>query len=111
MLLEALGRLGDDVVSAPAAGADDLRSGLDPEVVADMVFGALWYRILLTERPPDHALADELVELIAQRPQPRELSPDPCPWGQVRRGPSTPRSPAGRHRGIRRHTPHDASDT
>jgi AcrR family transcriptional regulator len=47
-----------------AAGADRLRPGLDPGIAADLVFGALWYRVLLTERLPDRPLADELVALL-----------------------------------------------
>jgi hypothetical protein len=32
-----------------------------PDVVADIVFGVIWYRLLATRRPFDDALIDDLV--------------------------------------------------
>jgi AcrR family transcriptional regulator len=49
-----------------AAGASGLRPGLETGIAADLVFGALWYRVLLSEQPPDQALADELLGLLVR---------------------------------------------
>jgi hypothetical protein len=32
-----------------------------PEVVDDIIFGVIWYRLLATRRPFDNALIDDLV--------------------------------------------------
>lgn len=37
----------------------------DPELLVDIVFGAMWYRLLVGHAPMDDCFADELVELIA----------------------------------------------
>lgn len=47
----------------------DLPPGVSPGTVADIVFGAIWYRLLATRRPLDEQLADELVATLA-RPVP-----------------------------------------
>jgi AcrR family transcriptional regulator len=42
----------------------DLPAGLTPEFAADVVFGVLWYRLLVVEQPFDQRLADDLVALL-----------------------------------------------
>ena len=39
-------------------------SGQDAEILVDMVFGAMWYRLLVGHAPMDAHFADELTELI-----------------------------------------------
>jgi AcrR family transcriptional regulator len=52
-------------IIARARERGDLPAGLDPDTVADLVFGVVWYRLLATDRPRDDQLADELAELLA----------------------------------------------
>ncbi|HEX6359791.1 TetR/AcrR family transcriptional regulator [Actinophytocola sp.] len=52
-----------------AAARGDLPAGASADTVIDAVFGIVWYR-LLTDRPPDEQLADELVTLISGRTSP-----------------------------------------
>jgi AcrR family transcriptional regulator len=56
--------LGVIVERAKARG--DLPPGISPGTVADIVFGAIWYRVLATRRPLDSALADELVTALTR---------------------------------------------
>ncbi len=35
-------------------------SRVDPELIVDMIFGAMWYRLLVEHAPLDDALADGL---------------------------------------------------
>jgi AcrR family transcriptional regulator len=44
----------------------DLPPGVSPDTIADIVFGAVWYRLLATRRPLDERLADELVTTLAR---------------------------------------------
>ncbi|WP_018546593.1 TetR/AcrR family transcriptional regulator [Streptomyces sp. LaPpAH-108] len=44
----------------------DLPSAPAPDTVLDLVFGALWYRLLATGRPADDALVDDLVATLAR---------------------------------------------
>lgn len=45
-----------------AAKAGELRPGLDPEVALDLLYGPLYYRLLLGHAPPDAAFVDALVD-------------------------------------------------
>ena len=38
------------------------RPGLDPEIPVDLVFGAMWYRLLTGHAPLDRAFADQLAD-------------------------------------------------
>jgi AcrR family transcriptional regulator len=63
---EALG-----VITGRARDRGDLPERPDPAVVADIVFGTIWYRVLATRRPLDDALADELIGVLAPAAGPR----------------------------------------
>lgn len=43
----------------------DLPDRPDPDTVADIVFGTIWYRILATMRPLDAVLEEDLLDLLA----------------------------------------------
>jgi len=43
----------------------ETRSRIDPDTAADIVFGVMWYRLLVGHAPLDEALADELTDLVA----------------------------------------------
>jgi AcrR family transcriptional regulator len=45
----------------------ELPDGVPPELVVDVVFGTLWYRILAAHRPVDQDLIDQLVTLLTRR--------------------------------------------
>lgn len=46
-------------------GAGDGHAGThDPDMLVDLVFGAMWYRLLLNHSPMDEAFADELTETV-----------------------------------------------
>jgi AcrR family transcriptional regulator len=53
------------VITSRARERGDLPGHPDPETVADIVFGTIWYRILATRRPLDAALAEDLTGLLA----------------------------------------------
>lgn len=57
---EALGLL-----VARARHRQELPAHPTPEVLADLLFGVIWYRILATDAPLDAALATELVATLA----------------------------------------------
>ncbi|MBE1502329.1 AcrR family transcriptional regulator [Amycolatopsis lexingtonensis] len=57
---EALGTIVDR-----AAERGELPAGVAPGTVIDVVFGALWYRLLATREPIGRGLAEELVTLLA----------------------------------------------
>ncbi len=63
---EALG-----VITGRARDRGDLPDRPDPAIVADIVFGTIWYRILATRRPLDDALADDLIGVLAPAEYPR----------------------------------------
>jgi AcrR family transcriptional regulator len=63
---EALG-----VITGRARDRGDLPDRPDPAIVADIVFGTIWYRILATRRPLDDALAGDLIEVLAPAEYPR----------------------------------------
>lgn len=44
----------------------DLPAGITPDLVTDLVFGTLWYRLLAAHRPLDEHLVDELVALLTR---------------------------------------------
>lgn len=54
------------VITDRACERGDLPARPDPGIVADIVFGTIWYRMLATRQPLDARLADELVGLLAQ---------------------------------------------
>jgi AcrR family transcriptional regulator len=41
-----------------------LRAGLDPELAHDLLFGPVYYRLLLSGRPLDEALAQRIVDAV-----------------------------------------------
>ncbi|MGP3967969.1 hypothetical protein [Streptomyces sp. 6N223] len=49
---------------AARAGCD-LPERPSPETVLYIVFGTLWYRVLATRRPPDEALDEDLLAVLA----------------------------------------------
>ncbi len=55
-----------DVEELLARGAErgELRPGLDPAVVADLLFGPVYYRFFLSGEPLDAAYADALVTMV-----------------------------------------------
>jgi AcrR family transcriptional regulator len=56
------------VILDRARDRGDLPAHPTAEVVCDLVFGAIWYRLLATRQPPDALLADELVATLAGDP-------------------------------------------
>ncbi|MGW4446727.1 TetR/AcrR family transcriptional regulator [Streptomyces sp. NPDC004100] len=54
------------VVLDRARDRGDLPPAPAPDTVLDLVFGALWYRLLATGRPVDDALADDLVVMLTR---------------------------------------------
>ena len=63
------------VVLDRARDRGELRRGVSTSTVTDIVFGTLWYRLLATDRPPDHTLAEELATILAG---PAPLPPPPA---------------------------------
>ena len=59
------------VITGRARERGDLPDRPDPETVADIVFGTIWYRILATRRPFDPGLADDLLDVLAPAAGPR----------------------------------------
>ncbi|WP_214327706.1 TetR/AcrR family transcriptional regulator [Nonomuraea sediminis] len=43
-----------------------LPEGIDPELVVDMIFGVMWYRLLNRHAPVDRSLAEEVDDLLAR---------------------------------------------
>ncbi|MEW9529922.1 TetR-like C-terminal domain-containing protein [Microbispora sp. NPDC049125] len=41
-------------------------AGADPDLLVDMIFGAMWYRLLNQHAPVDTALAREITALVAR---------------------------------------------
>lgn len=48
-----------------AAKRGEIKSGPDVPLLVDMVFGAMWYRLLVSHAPLDDAFADGLAGLVA----------------------------------------------
>jgi AcrR family transcriptional regulator len=46
-------------------GRGELRPGLDPEAVVDVLSGAIWFRLLLGHAPLDKRYATQLVRLVS----------------------------------------------
>jgi AcrR family transcriptional regulator len=59
------------VITGRARERGDLPDRPDPETVADIVFGTIWYRILATRQPFDGGLADDLIDVLAPAAGPR----------------------------------------
>ena len=59
------------VITSRARERGDLPCHPDPAIVADIVFGVIWYRTLATRRPFDAALVDDLVGVLAPAADPR----------------------------------------
>ena len=59
------------VITGRARERGDLPGRPDPETVADIVFGTIWYRILATARPFDARLEEDLLDLLAPVAAPR----------------------------------------
>jgi AcrR family transcriptional regulator len=53
------------VITGRARERGDLPDRPDPETVADIVFGTIWYRILATRRPFDAVLREDLLNVLA----------------------------------------------
>lgn len=53
------------VITDRAHQRGDLPPRPAPDVIADIVFGTIWYRILATHQPLDPGLADDLVAVLA----------------------------------------------
>ena len=53
------------VITGRARERGDLPDRPDPETVADIVFGTIWYRILATRRPFDAVLEEDLLDVLA----------------------------------------------
>lgn len=47
-----------------AAERGQLGSGHSPELLVDVVFGAMWYRLLVGHAPMDEVFADELTDMV-----------------------------------------------
>ncbi|WP_067721153.1 TetR/AcrR family transcriptional regulator [Nocardia yamanashiensis] len=54
------------VITDRAAARGDLPADPPPAIVADIVFGVIWYRLLTTDEPIEDQLADRLVATLAQ---------------------------------------------
>ena len=59
------------VITGRARDRGDLPDRPDPETVADIVFGTIWYRILATRRPFDAGLEADLLDVLAPATDPR----------------------------------------
>jgi AcrR family transcriptional regulator len=59
------------VITSRARERGDLPDQPDPAIVADIVFGVIWYRTLATRRPLDAGLVDDLISVLAPAAGPR----------------------------------------
>jgi AcrR family transcriptional regulator len=57
------------VITNRARERGDLPDQPAPDIVADIVFGTIWYRVLATRQPLDDQLVDDLVGILAPGPQ------------------------------------------
>ena len=57
-----------------AGARGDLPPHPSPEIVCDLVFGVIWYRVLATGAPMDAELADELVAILTSNERCHEQS-------------------------------------
>ena len=53
------------VITSRARERGDLPDHPGPAIVADIVFGVIWYRTLATRRPLDAGLVDDLISVLA----------------------------------------------
>ena len=58
------------VITSRARERGDLPDRPDPAIVADIVFGVIWYRTLATRRPFDAGLVDDLLAVLAPAADP-----------------------------------------
>jgi len=58
------------VITSRARERGDLPDRPDPAIVADIVFGVIWYRMLATRRPFDPRLVDDLIAVLAPAADP-----------------------------------------
>jgi len=56
------------IITDRARQRGDLPDRPDPDTVADIVFGTIWYRILATRQPFDAHLADDLIAILTRPP-------------------------------------------
>jgi AcrR family transcriptional regulator len=59
------------VIIGRARARGDLPGHPDADIVADIVFGTIWYRILAIRRPFDAGLVEDLLGLLAPASEPR----------------------------------------
>jgi AcrR family transcriptional regulator len=45
-----------------AQKSGDVRDDVDPDLVADLLFGPLWFRLLVMQEPPTQAYAQQIIE-------------------------------------------------
>jgi hypothetical protein len=56
------------IITSRARERGDLPDRPAPGIVADIVFGTIWYRVLATRQPLDGQLVDDLVGILAPGP-------------------------------------------
>jgi AcrR family transcriptional regulator len=59
------------VITSRARDRGDLPDHPGPAIVADIVFGTIWYRTLATRQPFDAGLVDDLIGVLAPAADPR----------------------------------------
>jgi AcrR family transcriptional regulator len=59
------------VITSRARQRGDLPDHPEPAIVADIVFGTIWYRTLATRQPFDAGLVDDLIAVLAPAADPR----------------------------------------
>ena len=69
----------------------DLPDDIDHELIADLLYGPVHYRFLISDAPLGAELADQLVDAVMRRVGPAPRSPDVSPQGNGR--PRRRRSP------------------
>jgi hypothetical protein len=57
-----------------AAARGEIAGNVDPELLLDVVFGVLWYRLLLDYAPLDDAAARDLAALVVRAAAPDRSS-------------------------------------
>ncbi|GAA2161323.1 TetR/AcrR family transcriptional regulator [Actinomadura napierensis] len=49
-----------------AAGRGEIAAGIDPDLLIDVVYGVLWYRLMLDHAPLDEAAGRQLTDLLVR---------------------------------------------